>query len=61
MSEQDNDWTNELMDEEDNMLEKMRKDYCQRLEKKLQKKVQKMEKEMPEVERLKKKDRWGSS
>lgn len=55
MNEKNSDWTNELMDEEDNMIEKMHRDYCKRLEKKLQNKVDKMEQEMPEVTRLKKK------
>ena len=49
-------WKNELMDEEDQLIEEMNNEFAERLQKRLQKKVEKKEQEMAEVRELKKKD-----
>ncbi len=59
MSEANDKWSNELMDEEDQLHEQMQAEFRQRLQKRLQKKLEAKQKEMPEVRNLKKKGQSG--
>ena len=54
MDHEKDDWENELMKEEDELIEEMQEEFKRRLEQRLQKKVQAKEASMPEVKRLKK-------
>jgi gas vesicle protein len=57
MSETGETWSNELMEEEDQLHEEMQEEFRRRLQKRLQKKIEAKEDDMPEVRRLKKKGR----
>ncbi len=56
MSETGDEWSNELMDEEDQLHEEMREEFRKRLQKRLQKRIETKEQGMPEVRDLKKKE-----
>lgn len=57
MSDTGDEWSNELMEEEDQLHEEMREEFGKRLQKRLQKKIETKEQGMPEVRDLKKKGR----
>lgn len=56
----DDKWSNELMEEEDQLHEEMQEEFRKRLQARLQKKLDAKEKEMPELGSLKKKGRSSS-
>jgi hypothetical protein len=55
MGEKDDKWSNELMEEEDQLHEEMQEEFRKRLQRRLQKKLEAKEQKMPEVRALKKK------
>lgn len=57
INEHDDEWANELMDVEDQLHEEMKEEFCKRLEQRLQKRLEAKEQRMPEVAKLKKKER----
>jgi FKBP-type peptidyl-prolyl cis-trans isomerase (trigger factor) len=57
MSKKNDEWINELMEEEDQLIEEMREEFRKRLEQRLQKRLEAKEQSMPEVGGLKKKER----
>lgn len=54
MNDEMMDFENELMEEEDALIEEMKKEFPQRLKERIQKKIDAREQKMPEVQRLKK-------
>lgn len=60
MTEKDEQWANELMEEEDKLHEEMQAEFRKRLQKRLQEKLEAKEQAMPEVRGLKKKGRSTS-
>jgi len=59
MSKERDKWSNELMEEEDQLHEEMQEEFRKRLQTRLQKKLEAKEQDMPEVRSLKKKGRSG--
>lgn len=57
MNEENDKWANELMEEEDSLHEEMQEEFRKRLQDRLQRKLEAKEKDMPELDSLKKKDR----
>jgi len=55
MTEKDEKWANELMEEEDQLHKEMQEEFRKRLQSRLQKKLEAKEQTMPEVRNLKKK------
>ena len=55
MSKKDEKWSNELMEEEDQLHEEMQEEFRKRLQTRLQNKLEEKEQRMPEVHGLKKK------
>ena len=55
MSEANQEWTNEMMETEDQLIEEMHEEFRKRLAVRLQKKLEAKERGMAEVRRLKKK------
>lgn len=53
------EWTNEMMETEDQVIEEMREEFRKRLASRLQERLEAKERGMVEVSRLKKKDRSG--
>jgi aspartate/tyrosine/aromatic aminotransferase len=51
------EWVNEMMETEDQVLDEMREEFRKRLERRLQARLEAKERGMVEVSRLKKKDR----
>lgn len=60
MNKKDEKWSNELMEEEDQLHEEMQVEFRKRLQKRLQKKLDAKEKNMPELRSLKKKGQSSS-
>lgn len=60
MTEKDEPWANELMEEEDKLHEEMQAEFRKRLQRRLQEKLEAKEQAMPEVRSLKKKGRSTS-
>ena len=61
MDDPDKEWTNELLETEEELIAEMREEYRRRLAERLQKKLEAKEKSLPEVRRLKKKGPSGCS
>lgn len=61
MDDPDKEWTNELLEAEEELIAEMREEYRRRLAERLQKKLDAKEKGLPEVRRLKKKGPSGCS
>ena len=57
MNDANNDWTNELMETEEELIAEMQVEFRKRLAARLQKKLKTREQNLPEAQRLKKKDR----
>ena len=61
MDDPDKEWTNELLETEEELIAEMREAYRKRLAERLQKKLEAKEKRLPEIRRLKKKGPSGCS
>ncbi len=56
MNETNEDWSNELMELEDELHKEMKEEFRKRLEQRIQKKIKQREQRMSELDGLKKKD-----
>jgi len=61
VNEERGTWSNELMEEEDQLHAEMQEEFRKRLQRRLQKKLEAKEQDMTEVRDLKKKGRSGCS
>ncbi len=61
MDNEQDDFENELMKIEDDLLEEMQHEFKKRLEERLQKRIKAKEASMPEVKRLKKNDAFDEN